>query len=127
LKLKQKHWIILGISYTTVIFIILILAYTGHIPTEIAAIPAYDKIGHFTLYGIWSYLAWLATNRFMKFKIPMGPAIITIFTIAEEFLQAFSSNRTSSLADLFFSLTGVWLAILLDLHFHRKSITKNKS
>ena len=101
------------------IAIILYAAYLGGIPSFIGAIPYYDKIGHFVLYGMLSYVFWRVTNRKTVSKIPLSPTIITALTIAEELLQGLSSNRTASYSDLIFSLAGVWIIVLIDKRFKR--------
>ena len=42
-----------------------------------------------------------------NYSIPFGPAIFTIFTAAEEMLQAILPNRRASIEDFLFSFCGI--------------------
>ena len=117
LKFSNLIWIVLAVFSTIFILVVLMKAYSGGIPSFIGSIPYYDKIGHFVLYGIWSYLFWRASRRTVFYMIPLTPALITVFTVVEEYLQVLSPNRTASFADLFFSLMGIWLVIVVDRRF----------
>lgn len=106
-------WALATIIYTGGIGVILYLAYTRGIPSEIAYIPYYDIIGHFVLYGIWAYLADRSLNSHRIKELSTAALILSAITILEEYLQNFSLNRTFSLVDLAFSLAGIWLAVNL--------------
>jgi len=73
--------------------------------------PPYDKFGHFVLYGIASFLCHRATGKkkmiLFNYSILFGPAIFTIFTAAEEMLQAILPNRSASIEDFLFSFCGI--------------------
>ena len=121
MKLQKinKIWVVLSILISVLIAAILYAAYLGEIPSFIGSVPYYDKIGHFVLYGMLSYVFWRVTNRKTVSKIPLSPTIITALTIAEELLQGLSSNRTAIYSDLIFSLAGVWMIIFIDRRFKR--------
>lgn len=109
--------------YSLFIILISILAYLNVLPTKEIKIPYYDYAGHFILYGIWAYLAALAFNRslFKSFSFPIGIVVISVVTVIEEYLQSFSSVRTSSLSDLICSLLGITIALIL---FNRNRISR---
>ncbi len=113
---KNRSWKLVLTFYTVGIFIVLYLAYNRGIPAAVASIAHYDLIGHFTLYGAWSYLAYRGFDR----KIT-APSILSLITIIEELAQMLSVNRTFSLIDLFFSLLGIWLVVLIDRQLTRQS------
>lgn len=122
-KFTQKTWIIAFIGYFIIILTIMLVADLGMLPLKfLSNIPYYDKIGHFFLYGIASFLCHRATGKKMMaifhYPIPLGPFIFSIFTIAEEMLQAILPHRTASAADLFFGMLGIilfyWLGEIWD-------------
>jgi polysaccharide biosynthesis protein VpsQ len=102
----MKSWYAFG-AYTAFIIVVLIGAYVGIIPTEIALVPAYDSIGHFVLYGIWFYLLHEALGRKMVSVIPLAFLILFPIVALEEFAQTFASTRTFSLVDLFWGFAGM--------------------
>jgi len=75
--------------------------------------PPYDKVGHFVLYGIASFLCHRATGKRMvdilNYPIPFGPTIFTVVTAGEEMLQAILPHRTASIEDFLFSFAGIVL------------------
>lgn len=115
---SQAFWIGLGLLYLATLICIGWLAYTDNLPAYLGAIPHYDTIGHFVIYGIATYLgqrifqrsAW----RLGKFSIPLFPLGFGIVTVVEEGLQSLSPVRDFSALDMFMSLVGLgfgyWLA-----------------
>lgn len=95
---------LLGVSF---------LAYLKLIPTEIKAIPFYDSIGHFVLFGMLGLIAHYAFNQkrvtVFRLAIPLGPLLAVTYACIDESLQIFSSNRTFDLGDLFFGILGIIL------------------
>jgi len=89
----------------------MLLAGTGKLVNFPLAHPPYDKLGHFVLYGIASFLCHRATGKknitLFNYSIPSGPAIFTMFTAAEEMLQAILPNRSASIEDFLFSFCGI--------------------
>ncbi len=107
----MKWWYLFG-AYTTFIVIVLVCAYMGVIPTEIAIVPMYDSIGHFVLYGIWFYLLHEALQRNTVLEVPVAFLILFPIVTLEEFAQAFASTRTFSLIDLmwgFIGMLSIWV------------------
>lgn len=114
----MKWWYAFG-TYTAFIIIVLIGAYGGVIPTEIALVPAYDSIGHFVLYGIWFYLLHESLGRKMVSVMPLAFLILFPIVALEEFAQVFASTRTFSLVDLFWGFAGMtmfWIVSILILN-----------
>ncbi|MBE9097385.1 VanZ family protein [Tychonema sp. LEGE 07203] len=111
MKLSKKNWIAACVWYFLTILSIMLAADMGLLVNFSLAHPPYDKVGHFVLYGIASFLCHRATGKktigLFNFAIPFGPAIFTIFTAGEEMLQAILPNRTASIEDLLFSLGGI--------------------
>jgi polysaccharide biosynthesis protein VpsQ len=97
--------------------IILVHAYTGRLPSQLANIPYYDTFLHFILYGIATYLGHRALQkRQLKLKLivlPLWPLLFGIFTITEECLQSFSPLRTFSFQDMTASIVGIFCGYLL--------------
>jgi len=89
------------------------LAYNDLIPKQVKVIPYYDSIGHFVLFGIYAYLADLALKGKTVWFIPVGPGLVILYAVIDEFLQKLSANRTFDLRDLFFGLLGISVAILI--------------
>jgi VanZ family protein len=103
------------ILYAGFFLTILVLAYTGHLPTFLTG---NDKLGHVVLYGIATYLG----HRLLKYRritmghlgIPLFPLLFGLWTVIEEGLQSLSPNRTLDSMDLVCSFLGIaigyWLA-----------------
>ncbi|WP_411847712.1 VanZ family protein [Roseibacillus persicicus] len=76
-----------------------------------AGIPHFDKIGHFLLMGIASFLAVFALSPRLKTPVRKGALFVTmgvgLFVSMEELSQVFFASRTFSPADLLCSLLGV--------------------
>ena len=103
------------------IIAVIILADTGHLGflAFLYDFPNGDKVGHFVLYGILSFLVNLTFLRALRTRDPKRVAVIVSLLLAlaigaEEFSQRFFSTRTSSIMDLMCSYAGValgaWLA-----------------
>src|SRR4028118_689367 len=108
MKFSKKIWIVACFVYFLILLSIMLLVGTGKLVNFPLAHPPYDKLGHFVLYGIASFLCHRATGKkkmiLFNYSIPFGPAIFTIFTAAEEMLQAILPNRRASIEDFLFSL-----------------------
>lgn len=100
---------------------VIVLADTNRIGflRELYDFPYGDKVGHFVLYGILSFLldtAFLRSLRHLPARwILLSISMVLIFAIGlEEWSQNFFSNRTPDWVDLIFSYAGVligaWVA-----------------
>jgi hypothetical protein len=122
MTLSKKFWIIACFIYFGFILSIMLVADLGILVNFSLARPPYDKLGHFVLYGIASFLCHRATSKRMinilNYPIPFGPGIFTIFTAMEEMLQAILPNRTASIEDFLFSFGGIaifyWIGEIWD-------------
>jgi len=122
LSLSTINWKIAFFAYLATLVGIMLLADLGMLKTFILAHPPYDKLGHFMLYGIASFLSHRAINRhylvIFGVSIPLGPFIFSHFTAFEEILQSILPNRSASFEDFFASMTGIilfyWIGEKLD-------------
>ncbi|MFK8019972.1 MAG: VanZ family protein [Pseudomonadales bacterium] len=71
----------------------------------INAIPYGDKLGHFGIFGILTFV--VTQNISASRAILWGTVLVTLVVIVEEFLQLLSATRTFSFLDLGASLMGV--------------------
>lgn len=121
-KASAQGWIIAGSLYFLTLLGIMLLANTGKLVNFPLAHPPYDKLGHFILYGIASFLFHRASGRRVMvlycYPIPLGPLLFTLFTIAEEIIQAILPNRSAGIDDFIASFSGIilffWLGELWD-------------
>ncbi|NLS78900.1 MAG: VanZ family protein, partial [Chloroflexi bacterium] len=111
-------WTIAFLVYLALLVSIIALAYLGHIPAEIAYIPAYDTIGHVVLLGIAAYLLHRALNRrtvrVLGVALPLGPLLVALVALLEELAQGWSPRRTASPFDLAADFAGIALAWAAD-------------
>ncbi len=72
-----------------------------------------DKLGHFFLMGIFSFLVnyVLNTRKIQLFSINflLGSFIVLSIVTIEEFSQIFIKNRAFSILDLIFDYTGIFV------------------
>ena len=104
-------WIAVG--FAVFLVMIIILADSRHLPSFITILysfPYGDRIGHFLLFGLLSFLLRIAFPipfiRTLKGEIPVLTLALAFFIIAEEISQIFIPARTFSWEDLIASLTG---------------------
>lgn len=111
MKFSKKFWIVACVLYFLIILSIMLVADMGLLVNFSLAQPPFDKLGHFILYGIASFLCHRATGKKMmmvlNYPIPFGPGLFTIFTAGEEMLQAILPNRTASIEDFLASFAGI--------------------
>jgi polysaccharide biosynthesis protein VpsQ len=107
--------------FSIFILVVIVLADTDRLGFMdfIYAFPLGDKVGHFTLFGILTFLILLTVLRSRRFPNLKRAAVIltlllALLIAAEEFSQNFFASRTFSFLDLFASyagmLLGAWLA-----------------
>jgi len=87
----------------------------------VQAVPAGDKLGHFVLFGILSFLVNLlfraAEIRLGRISVLKGSAIIAVIVTLEECSQLFFRWRTFDLVDLAADIAGIWLFSRLARHY----------
>lgn len=93
----------------------------------VGTIPYGDKVGHFLLMGVFSFLLNLVLNakttRFWKIEILFGSLIVLIVVTIEEISQIFVSGRTFDWSDLVFDYLGIFLFGRLAQGLCRKKLT----
>ncbi len=113
IKFSNTNWVIAFAGYFAFLLLILLLADMGKLPVALTQRPPYDKVGHFILYGIASFLSHRAIDRRMmalgNYPIPLGPFLFGAFTVFEEMLPSILPHRSASLEDLAASLFGIVL------------------
>lgn len=74
-------------------------------------IPYGDKVGHFCLMGMLSFLVNLVlrarTVSLWKFDYLLGSLIVAAIVLVEEFSQKFVGGRTFDFGDLLFDFAGI--------------------
>ncbi len=103
-----------GISLLTLIMLILMLIPSDMLGTS--QLWSYDKIGHFLLFGSWTYT--LGLYRFVKLeRRPNMPVVFTagvLFGLFIELLQhLLPVNRSADPYDLLFDTLGCLIAVIL--------------
>jgi len=106
----NKGWIIAFWLYFLLLVFISVSAYLKILPPELTN---YDKLGHFILIGIAGFLSHQALGRRTiatpVVKIPLGPLLVMVFSLIDEYLQMLSPARSFSLTDLGANWIGIWV------------------
>jgi VanZ family protein len=117
----MRRW---AIFFGLFIVLIIILADTHHLGAlpKVYAFPNGDKVGHFVLFGLLSFVTNLSVFEARPFADKKRLAVITSLTLAlfiglEEYSQRFFPTRTADIFDFLASCAGVtffaWLAYRL--------------
>lgn len=114
-QLRLKY---IAITYAVFFGVILVLAYTGNLPSQLSIIPDYDKWGHVILYGIASYLGHRFLHQFTfrlgRYRLSLWVLTFSGWTLVEEGVQFFAPTRSLDALDLVCSGLGIaigyWLA-----------------
>jgi VanZ family protein len=121
-------------KWVTIVFIvflilIVIIANLGLGPSFfpfVYRIPGGDKLGHFFLMGILSFLlnSVLKTRKFQIFAINflVGSLIVMAIVTIEEFSQKFLEFRAFSIIDLLFDYTGIIVFGRISLLFSDRQV-----
>lgn len=111
-KLKNLQYATL--AYTICVFSITALAdagFSSSIYGFLKVIPHYDKIGHFLVYGFWSFLLNYSLNfrkmHFGTFKLFTGSFIALLILSFEEYSQSYFITRDCSIYDLMANYSGI--------------------
>ena len=115
---SRRRIVLLSSGYALFFLVTLHAAYTNRLPLDwLAQLPYYDKLGHFVLYFIPTYLGHRLFKqkhiRLLSFSLPLFPILFTLFTLTEELIQGFSPYRTLDPIDLICSLIGITCGYLL--------------
>ena len=80
---------------------------------HIKAIPFHDKVGHFFLMGLLSFVMTLSFScqrvKLLGFNISKSSLVVAGVVTLEEFSQLFIAFRSFDLGDLFFDYLGIIL------------------
>lgn len=107
-----------GVTALYVLLLVVIVYLADHrqyygVFAVIRAVPGGDKIGHFLLMGVFSYLVNLSlrcrTVTVLSRRMLLGSAVVFLAVTLEEFSQIFLRHRTFDLIDLLFDCAGIWL------------------
>lgn len=109
-KSSNRGWAIAFWLYFLILLAIFVGAYLKVLPPQLTV---YDKLGHFILLGIASFLSHQVLGRrtvkALAFRVPIGPLLVTFFSLIDEGLQVLSSARSFSLIDLGANWIGIWV------------------
>lgn len=91
-------------------------------------IPHADKLSHFLLFGMLTFLVNISLPHKKIRFIPLGSLLVFIFSILEEASQFFIETRNFDLVDLTSNFLGIWFFTILSTKWISKfSIQKEKS
>jgi len=98
------------------------LAYREGLPAIFQLVPQFDKVVHFTTAGLLAFFLDGALRRRTAFSIDgraisVAALVILVPAGVEEYLQRFSTYRTSSIWDFVADLLGVLVFIPLSRRF----------
>ena len=119
--------LLLGVTVTLIV-LATVLAYAHALPTRMLAIPGFDKVLHFTLFGMLTLsllLTW-GDRRYTLagLRIPLVVVLPLFFAAIEEGLQGLSPYRQMDIWDLACDAAGMltfwWVA-------HRWPIVRAKA
>ncbi|MEM7357136.1 MAG: VanZ family protein, partial [Acidobacteriota bacterium] len=104
----------LTLAYTVALILLIVAADRGVLATSyLAGLPAADKIGHFLLFGLLSYLANSALGGqlvvWQRLEVPKGSALVCFVVALEELSQLWIVHRNFDLTDLAADLAGIWI------------------
>lgn len=126
----MKIKILLGI-YVFILAVIVLLADlngTRHLLDFVVDIPYGDKIGHFTLTGLFALLLDLAFDlrraRIGVFSLPLGSLIVAIIATLEECSQIYVGRNLDG-SDLIADYLGIFAFGILAALIHRNGETEN--
>jgi hypothetical protein len=106
-----------AIAFAILFLTIMVVAYTGNLPPQLAQLPHHDKLGHVILYAIATFLGHLGLQRrhvrLVNMQVSLWVLLFGSFTIIEELGQGLSPNRSLDAVDLVCSLVGVVLGYRL--------------
>jgi VanZ family protein len=102
-----------------------VLAYLGLIPHALKAIPYYDSIGHFILFGTLALVLDRVFGkkdvRLLGLRLPLALVSVALYAVGDEALQGLSSARTVDWRDL---AAGLFGALLLSWLGRRNCVLK---
>ena len=116
-RLKMRRAKVVLAGFVVFLIALVALADSGHGQRlfELARkVPAGDKLGHFVLFGVLSFLVNLilraAEIRLWQIMVLKGSAVVLSLVTLEEVSQLFFRSRTFDLGDLAADALGIWLS-----------------
>ncbi len=108
---RRLKW--LTLAYASTLILLVAAANRGILMTSyLAALPAGDKIGHFLLMGLLSYLTNTAFSgarlHWRRLTVLKGNILVAAFVLLEEVSQLWIAHRAFELADLAADAAGIW-------------------
>ncbi|MFK7803055.1 MAG: VanZ family protein [Anaerolineae bacterium] len=109
----MKKYTLISLGFALFLLVIIYLANTDSIPMRhLYAIPNFDKIGHFTLFGLMAFFI----NRAMGCRrkellgnvMLVGSLWLMSFVVLEEFSQIFIESRNFDVSDLMYDMVGIY-------------------
>jgi VanZ family protein len=94
------------------------LAYAEGLPAIFRVVPQFDKVVHFTIAGLLAVFLDGALGRRALFAgsqvaVPLAAVVILVPAAVEEYMQRYSTHRTSSIWDFAADLAGVVVLVTL--------------
>ena len=110
-NIASRRWLAAALFFFLLV-IIVIAADRGELPAFLMAFYAFpggDKIGHFVLIGLLSFLVnlCLPSRPLLWRDLVIASLAVALLATLEEFSQAFLSTRNASWRDLFSGYAGV--------------------
>ncbi|MGE3630795.1 MAG: trypsin [Sandaracinaceae bacterium] len=120
LRANRNSWLAL-VGYSAFLAVIVVTANIGGTHTMfgfVADLPAGDKLCHFAMLGLLALLADralgqrslrppAASEAAPAFALPIGPSVVWILVVAEEWSQRYLPTRTFDGWDLFADAVGI--------------------
>ena len=115
-KARRFRW--LTLAYASTLILLIAAADRGVLAISwLAAVPANDKIGHFVLMGLLSYLVNTAFGgarwRWRRLSVLKGSVLVATLVAVEEVSQLWIAHRAFDLTDLAADFAGIWAFGLL--------------
>lgn len=113
---SPKSWRIISIAYFIILSGIILMAYLGIFSTKPGIFPHFDKVVHFISIGFSAFLfhKQLDRKKILNNKIALGPLLIILLFAIEEYVQRFSSMRSSTIFDFIANTSGVISFMLIE-------------
>ena len=92
----------------------------------VTAVPYYDKVGHFILYGLLGFLLHIVlryrTLKIGRVSVPYALLIIAALAMLDEFQQSFMPARSFDATDFAADMIGVLFFIGIADYLHSRRI-----
>ena len=120
--IKQKVLVIASFVVTTIVIMVLTLMPSENLGS--LELFSYDKLGHFSIFFIWTFLFALSVATFKNRQTPLIVIFLTgsLFGIAIEILQYMTPyGRSANIFDAAADIAGSLAAVLL-LRYLQKQV-----